>query len=601
MLRVRAHLREGNQVLNMYSKKSRTVNLWIARSHQLAGQIVGMQLSIANVLALVVSAASVVAGATLLAIQQFPTAWPLWLAAGGIGTGLAFLIEGLTLSALIRIRVAGREIREREASLMKERNAHLKALAFPHPTSAAYLELIKRYNTARKMIERDYWQACRQQTRLARRDRRNSFLQAGGGCIASMCAGGLFYHAILSNLGQVISIVLSAVFTLAVTGTFISSEVFKDLQEHAIREAFANGNLAESAMRQETRMQSLWAVYQQTSHFFQSSDAQRIIADGGKLLVTRILEDLHQDLHHALVPEKQAPSAITPAEAPITQPVELLADTGQGYTRFNSPRRDLQGQAMHEQTAGDDRSQAILSSDAEGQASERETGTTSTLPWRATSVLPEEPGREKEAEKQLDAIGRAMLSLFNRLAPEEQKTFLNLAQVSPTEAVRELQERYPGYARFFTEERIAGIVRAIAQQDVYNNTSEKQVSSHEDPSPGPAQQEPGYNPQQTNLQALSDDVEGKLESNSVHTLEGEATQGPARPREAGKREKHQASRPFRRQRSLQRERIKTVMLQAQKSGQPLTYREIASAAEVGYSTVKKHARAIRKEIQHTEE
>src|SRR5579885_1985715 len=65
VLRVRAHLREGNQVLNMYSKKSRTVNLWIARSHQLAGQIVGMQLSIANVLALVVSAASVVAGATL--------------------------------------------------------------------------------------------------------------------------------------------------------------------------------------------------------------------------------------------------------------------------------------------------------------------------------------------------------------------------------------------------------------------------------------------------------------------------------------------------------------------------------------------------------
>src|SRR5579883_2174999 len=101
----------------MYGKRSRTVNLWIARSHQLAGQIVGMQLSIANVLALVVSAASVVAGATLLAVQQFPTAWPLWLAAAGIGTGLAFLIEGLTLSALIRMRVAGREIREIEARL----------------------------------------------------------------------------------------------------------------------------------------------------------------------------------------------------------------------------------------------------------------------------------------------------------------------------------------------------------------------------------------------------------------------------------------------------------------------------------------------------
>src|SRR5258708_25979171 len=99
-----------------WPKKKIDVNLGIAKSHQLAGQLVGMQLSLANILALFVSAASLVAGASTLAVQQFPStsAWPIWVAAGGIGVGLALLIEGLTLSALIRLRVAGRAIRTLE-------------------------------------------------------------------------------------------------------------------------------------------------------------------------------------------------------------------------------------------------------------------------------------------------------------------------------------------------------------------------------------------------------------------------------------------------------------------------------------------------------
>ena len=56
-------------MLKTFRNKNWNMNLGIAKSHQLAGQIVGMQLSIANVLALVVSAASVIAGATMLAVQ----------------------------------------------------------------------------------------------------------------------------------------------------------------------------------------------------------------------------------------------------------------------------------------------------------------------------------------------------------------------------------------------------------------------------------------------------------------------------------------------------------------------------------------------------
>ena len=98
------------------------------------------------------------------------------------------------------------------------------------------------------------------------------------------------------------SLALAGIFSLAVTGTFVSSEVFKDLQEYAIRENFVNGSLAEAAMRQETRVQSLWAVYGHMETYLQSPDVQQVIAEGGKLLVTSILEELQQDLRRSFKP-----------------------------------------------------------------------------------------------------------------------------------------------------------------------------------------------------------------------------------------------------------------------------------------------------------
>ena len=437
-------------MLKTFRNKNWNMNLGIAKSHQLAGQIVGMQLSIANVLALVVSAASVIAGATMLAVQQFPSGWPLWLAAAGIGTGLAILIEGLTLSALIRIRVAGREIRKREALLSEERDAHVKGLAFPDPTHADYPVLKKHYHDVRKMIGRDYQRARWQQTRQARRDRRNSLLQATGGCIASMCGGGLFYHAILGGLGPIVSVLLSVVFTLAVTGTFISSEVFKDLQEQAIREAFANGNLAEGAMRQETRMQSLWAVYGQTRQFFQSPDALRVIAEGGELLVTSILEDLHQDLRRALTPEERPSSRVVPSQAQSSLPPKEQA------LPISLPL------ASHSL-------QTPVSSDGEMQ--EQGEGTFPEAAMNEDFLRRASDGQRKERRnEEVDGIGQMMLEKIGQMDPSEYDALLKLAQTSISDAIEFLHHRYPHYAHLFTEKRIHQIRQIISQRQVASHT-----------------------------------------------------------------------------------------------------------------------------------
>ncbi len=583
-------------------KKSRNLNLRIAKSHQLAGQMVGMQLSIANVLALVVSAASIVAGATMLAVQQFPSGWPLWLAAAGIGTGLAILIEGLTLGGLIRIRVAGREIRKIDAHLGEERDTRLKGLAFPDPAHPDYQVRKKRYHDVRKVITRDYQHTRRQQTRQARRDRRNSLLQATGGCIASMCGGGLFYHAILGALGQVVSVLLSVVFTLAVTGTFISSEVFKDLQEQAIREAFANGNLAEGAMRQETRMQSLWAVYDQTQQFFQSPDALRVITEGGKLLVTSILADLHQDLRRSLAPEEQATPDIGPAIPPAAPIASRLATPTLNVGHVEAGYAT--GGAMQELGVGSNRAPvpcAIAIAD-DKQPGDLSAEAIQTMSQRVTLLLADSSQRKGAGYKELDAIGRDLLSLLERVDPGEREDLLRLAQRSPSEVALTLQKRYPDYARFFTEERSMSIVHIIARPDTEGATSHTHTDAQAPSGQHTDQhQAAGYDPQQhapqeAGYHLVTRQHESPLsEEGSIQKPDRDLKSPEAATLEEEQQDQ-QRQQPRKDPRD-HRERIKAVMRQTQKSTAFPSYRQIARSAGVGYSTVKKYARTIREEIR----
>lgn len=579
-------------MLKIKRKKNRNLNLAIAKSHQLAGQLVGMQLSIANVLALVVSAASVVAGATMLAVQQFPSGWPLWIAAAGIGIGLAVLIEGLTLSALIRIRVAGRTIREIEERLNHERDARLKGLAFPDPAHTDYLSHKKHYRDMRRMIERDYRRSRQQQTRQARQDRWNSFVQATGGCIASMCGGGLFYHAILGSLGQVASICLSIIFTLAVTGTFISSEVFKDLQEQAIREAFANGNLAEGAMRQETRMQSLWAVYEQMGQFLQSPDALRVIAEGGKLLVTSILEDLHQDLRRSLMPGQRDASSATQA---ISQEIQAQSVTEQAPEQIRVSQVTNQQAA---QAAGYSPSLLPLSENDTPPNPQPEIAFQEPLQGiaeQATFSLSNGLENDMKGMPELDAIGRMMLSHFQQLDPAEKASLRNLAQSSTADVVQRLQKLYPGYAHFLTEKRIALLIQIIAHQSskgaMGNEQTDSVVVRNQD---ADHNQESIVDLCQDTRENTFDDSEVKNTGRQERIAPFQSAMQATAEENPGEDQKNQHS--HRRGRG-HRERIKAVMRQAQQLPAFPSYRQIAHSAGVGYSTVKKYAREIRQEIQ----
>lgn len=283
-------------LLTHQAKKARlgTLNMGIAKTHRIATQFVGIQLSGANLLALTVSAASVVAGTVSLVAQKYPYNWPLLVSAGVIGLGLAFLIEGLTLGSLIRIRLANRAVRQIEEKVDNEMSTALAALKMPDPAQPNAQRAIRHYRRTSRLIHQDYRRKRQHATSLQRKQRRFSLPFAAMGAISSATAGGLFYHTILAGLGQVESIVLAILFPLVVTGTFISSEIYKDAQEDAIKEGFGGGALTETAIREETKLHSALAVHQKVIAYLERPEAEQAIEEGAKHLLHDILAELRE-------------------------------------------------------------------------------------------------------------------------------------------------------------------------------------------------------------------------------------------------------------------------------------------------------------------
>lgn len=308
----------------MAEKKKKALmnlNMGIAHAHEVATQLVGMQLSSANILALCVSALSVVAGTVSVAVMNYPQAYPLWVIAGVVGVGLALLIEGLTLGALIRIRLASKNIREINAKFDAARDEKLAKIPEPELDSnlKIYKASVRTYKAAIKLVEQDYRRKKSNATREHRHNRTSSYPIAFFGALASACAGGLFYHTILSNLPVYESIGLSALFALVVTGTFVSSELFKEVQEQAIKEGFAGGSLAESAIKQETKRLAYQGVYNHSMTYLDTQEATQMIQEGFKVILQEVIRELHPDTKSVVIEESEMTQSLPQASSPSLQ------------------------------------------------------------------------------------------------------------------------------------------------------------------------------------------------------------------------------------------------------------------------------------------
>ncbi len=308
-------------------------NMGIASLHEVTTQLIGMQLSGANILALAVSATSVVAGTVSIAVLFYPRAVPLWIIAGLIGAGLAVLFEGLTLGALIRIRLANKKIRTVQAKLEGLWHEQLGKIEQPTPQAdlKAYRANVQTYKAALKLTEADHRRKCRNATAEVRRARFWSCSIAFFGTLTSACAGGMFYHTLLDQLAWYQSLGFSALFALAVTVTFVSSELFKDEQEQAIREGFKGGSLTEAAIKQETTRMTYRGVYNESVAFMQTDEARKMIIDGFKEVLSQVIREMKkleagEDRPTLSSPQKADASPVRSHEA---SPVRASEDEAQ--------------------------------------------------------------------------------------------------------------------------------------------------------------------------------------------------------------------------------------------------------------------------------
>jgi hypothetical protein len=277
------------------NKSGLGLNMLIAKSHQVSAQVVGVQLSVANLLAIAVSAASVVAGTITITMQKYPGNWELAAVAGIIGIGLAILIEGMTLGALIRIRLASRKIREVDASIESARDEIDWSALEKKQARVKERELkMKRLRATKSFRKTRFW-SCP--------------IVLVGSC-ASAAAGGMFYHTVLAGLGNWQSIAVAALFPFVVTCTFVSSELFKEIQEEAIKEGYSGGGLADAALREETRRLSFQAVHDGILHHFNDAEIQQELKAGTMVMLKDIIVDLRESVSPITIVEgtTEAPS-----------------------------------------------------------------------------------------------------------------------------------------------------------------------------------------------------------------------------------------------------------------------------------------------------
>lgn len=276
-------------------KQASGMNMAIAGLHRFTIQLVALLLAIANLMALCLSALSVVAGVLTVTIMNFPTGYALWAVAGIIGPLLSLLIEQNTLNRLIRVRLMNREIATTKNKMEASAETLLASVAIPDPNQQNYIQAMKQYRKTCATIEVDTRKRYKRATKEQRKTKRLALVMALAFAGASAFAGGLFYHVVLAGLGLLPDIAASIVFPLVVTGTFISTELNKDEQEATIREGFGGGALAETAIREETKLQAFKAVSSKAIAYLDKPEAERDIDAGTKILVQDILAQLNEE------------------------------------------------------------------------------------------------------------------------------------------------------------------------------------------------------------------------------------------------------------------------------------------------------------------
>ena len=284
-------------------------------------------MSFASLIAIVLSVMCAVGGITLIVYQQYGNLL-LTLAAGVATSILALLIENASINALKTIRLANEEIAQAEQAHNEQIVKHMEdqfeedAREFAkinHQTlTKEEVESMKRAASlkqqARKQFEKKRRGLMREQTRTARHNRRASIPFAVIGILFSATAGGLFWHTLLSSLALWINITVGTMFALAVSVTFVQSELLKRIKDDAIAEALRSGEMQNVMLKQQSEEMVLEMVVDTMASVKQDPNTLIEMGTGIKEELKTTIRTLTKQTTSRLVEDTGSHVDVTPIE-----------------------------------------------------------------------------------------------------------------------------------------------------------------------------------------------------------------------------------------------------------------------------------------------
>jgi len=240
------------------------MNMLIAKAHRFGSQLSGLQMTIANIVAIVLSAFSVVAGLVCLSIIALPGKIVYYVVFGVAGLLLAWLVESLTVSNLRKLRVS---------------NKGLDSLEIAEVQRGDQLN-----EQGRKLLER--------QKKQLKAARNVAIGFAGFGIIVSATGGGLFWHVALEALPVTLNIVISTLFAVVVSATFVCTEMYKEVNKAAVAESISAGDLIKMAHREEASQEALERLRKEQQQQLSEEKAVKSIEDGARRHMTAVVREV---------------------------------------------------------------------------------------------------------------------------------------------------------------------------------------------------------------------------------------------------------------------------------------------------------------------
>ncbi len=204
-------------------KKGAGLNVVIAQTHRLGGQLTSLQMTSGNLLAVGLSACQITGGVTWLLVLG-KMAWYVIPFIGILTMGLAIVIERLSLGGLSIVRGASRQLNE------LEEQHHMMLLH--ENRSATEIETYEYNRRSKKLKKSRAW----------------SIPIIILGVIISGCLGDVMWHEVFASTGPVVSVLLSLCCAVPISLTFVFSEIYKDLSDDTLKETISDDSIQQAVL-----------------------------------------------------------------------------------------------------------------------------------------------------------------------------------------------------------------------------------------------------------------------------------------------------------------------------------------------------------------